>query len=57
MPWNPGDAKAKTSAADTPKRQRMWADVANRVLADTGNEGRAVREANAAVRRDKQRNA
>lgn len=27
----------------------MWADVANRVLKDSGDEGRAVREANGVV--------
>ena len=30
----------------------MWAEVANSVLSDTGDEGRAVREANATVAKD-----
>ena len=30
----------------------MWAEVANSVLSDTGDEGRAVREANAMVAKD-----
>jgi hypothetical protein len=30
----------------------MWAEIANAVLADTADEGRAIREANAAVGRD-----
>ena len=30
----------------------MWTEVANSVLSDTGDEGRAVREANAAVAKD-----
>ena len=52
MPWNPDDAERHTKKADDPKRQRMWAEVANSVLSDTGDEGRAVREANAAVAKD-----
>ena len=52
MPWNPEDAKSHTKKADNPKRQRMWAEVANSVLSDTGDEGRAVREANSAVAKD-----
>jgi len=46
MPWKPGDAKQKTSKANTPKKKRQWAHVANSVLERTGNEGQAVREAN-----------
>jgi hypothetical protein len=46
------DAVRHTKKADSPKRQRMWADIANSVLAETGDEGRAIREANAAVARD-----
>lgn len=59
MPWTPGDAKGKTKKASTPKKQRQWRDVANSVLQRTGDEGRAVREANAVVRRstDKTRNS
>lgn len=49
IPWIAKDAKAKTHKADTPKKSRQWADVADSVLAKTGNEGRAVREANAVV--------
>jgi len=30
----------------------MWAEIANSVLSDTGDEGRAVHEANAAVAKD-----
>ena len=39
------------------KRQRMWAEIANSVLADTGDEGRAIREANAMVGRDHEKPA
>lgn len=51
MPWTPRDATGKTKRARSPKAKRQWADVADRVLAKTGDEGRAVREANAAVKR------
>ena len=51
MPWSAADAKAKTHKADTPAKQKTWAAVANRVLEETGDEGRAVRSANAAVAR------
>ncbi|HET9718109.1 MAG TPA: hypothetical protein VFP60_18190 [Pseudolabrys sp.] len=52
MPWTADDAERHTKKADSPKRQRMWAEIANAVLAQTGDEGRAIREANAAVARD-----
>lgn len=50
MPWSPKDARQKTGRANTPKKQRQWAHVANSVLQRTGDEGRAVREANSVVR-------
>lgn len=49
MPWKMADATAKTSKADTPAAQEQWATVANKVLVDTGDDGRAIRSANAAV--------
>ena len=51
MPWSPSDARAKTHFADTPELQRLWAEVANKTLEATGDEGRAIREANAVVHR------
>ena len=51
MPWTPQEAKAKTHKANTPKKQRQWRDVANGVLGKTGDEGRAIREANAVIGR------
>ena len=51
MPWQPEDAPRHTHKADTPHLCRLWAEVANSVLAETGDEGRAVRSANAAVAR------
>jgi hypothetical protein len=52
MPWTAEDAERHTKKADNDKRQRMWAEIANSVLAETGDEGRAIREANAMVGRD-----
>ena len=55
MPWNAQDASAKTHKADSPKKKRQWAHVADRVLESTGDEGRAVREANSVIVRAKRR--
>lgn len=49
MPWSAADATKHTKTAKSAKRKRQWAHVANAVLKKTGDEGRAVREANAAV--------
>jgi len=51
MPWMPDDATSHTKKATTAKAQRLWAEVANKVLGETGDEGRAIREANAVVAR------
>jgi len=51
MPWKPSDASSKTKKANTPSRKRQWAHVADKVLADTGDEARAIREANGAIKR------
>jgi hypothetical protein len=51
LPWLPEDAYRHTHKADTPHLCRLWAEVANSVLAETCNEAYAVRAANAAVRR------
>ena len=57
MPWTAEDAERHTKKADSAKRQRMWAEIANSVLAETGDEGRAIREANAMVGRDHEKPA
>jgi hypothetical protein len=49
--WTPADATSHTKKATTAKAQRLWAEVANKVLEDSGDEGRAIREANAVVAR------
>ena len=49
MPWTVREVAHKTKKARTAKQKRQWVIVANSVLKRTGDEGRAVREANAAV--------
>lgn len=51
MPWKASDASGKTKAANTPRKRRLWAEIANAELRKHGDEGRAIRAANAAVRR------
>ena len=51
MPWTPDDAERHTHKATTPELKELWAKVANDCLERTGDEGRAIREANAVVRR------
>lgn len=49
MPWTPKDATKHTKKAKSPAARKQWAAAADAVLAKTGDEGRAVRVANAAV--------
>ena len=51
MPWTPDDAPSHTKKATTERIKRQWAEIANQVLEQTGDEGRAIREANAVVAR------
>lgn len=51
MPWSPKDAARHTAKAKSKGAQTQWAAAANKVLEDTGDEGRAVRIANAAVKK------
>jgi hypothetical protein len=50
MPWQPKDAQRHKHGLSS-KQAQTWAKVANKVLAETGDEGRAIRTANAAVGR------
>lgn len=50
MPWTPSDATSHTKKANTKVKKKRWATVANRVLSLTGDEGRAIRIANASVK-------
>ena len=51
MPWTARSAKKHTKKATTAKKKRQWAKTANAVLRRGGSEGRAVRIANAAVKK------
>jgi hypothetical protein len=51
MPWRPEDAQRHTHKADSEELRALWAEVANRTLEQTGDEGRAIRIANAVVAR------
>ena len=53
MPWDASDAKDKTKNANTPKKQRQWAHVADSALMRGLSEGEAVREANGVVKKAK----
>ena len=53
MPWSKTDAGRHTKKAKSPSAKKQWSKVANKVLADSGDEGKAVRIANAAVKRRK----
>jgi hypothetical protein len=51
MPWAPDEAVRHTHKATTRALRELWAKVANDALERTGDEGRAIREANAMVAR------
>ena len=55
MPWTPDDAERHTQLADTRKKQRQWADVANSALERGLSEESTIREADAVVRRTSER--
>lgn len=43
MPWSPGDVKRHNKSADPNK----WTAIANAILAKSGDDGKAIRIANA----------
>jgi hypothetical protein len=51
MPWTADDAERHTHKATTPELKELWAKIANESLERDGDEGRAIREANAAIAR------
>ena len=51
MPWSANDAERHTHKATTSELRELWAKIANECLERTGDEGRAIREANAVVAR------
>jgi hypothetical protein len=52
MPWTSEDAERHTHKASTPQLKELWAKVANESLGRHGDEGRAIREADAVVARE-----
>ena len=54
MPWSANDAEKHTHKATRSELKELWAKVANDSLDSNGDEGRAVREANAVVARQAQ---
>jgi hypothetical protein len=55
MPWTPDEAERHTHKATTIELKELWAKVANERLQSTGDEARAIREANAVVARQAER--
>lgn len=55
MPWSARDATKHDKKAKSKTAKRQWSAVANNVLAATNDEGRAVREANAVIKRRKKK--
>lgn len=51
MPWQMRDAPRHTKKADTPAKKKQWRTVANKVLAESGDEGKAIAIASAAVKK------
>jgi len=52
MPWLPSDGpKRHTKKANTPAKRKQWSSTANSVLEESGDEAKAVRIANAAVKK------
>lgn len=51
MPWTSDDAERHTHKARTTALQNLWAKIANETLQRTGDEARAIREANAVIAR------
>ncbi len=51
MPWSSTDAERHTHKATSSELKELWAKIANETLDRTGDEGRAIREANAVIAR------
>lgn len=50
MPWAPDDA-SKHNKNLSKRGKRQWAKVANKVLTESGDEGKAIRIASGALKR------
>lgn len=54
MPWTSSDGPRRhTKRANSPAKRKKWAAVANAVLKSSGDEGKAIRIANAMIKRKK----
>jgi len=49
IPWKPREATQHTHSANSKKKRKIWARIANEQLAEHGDDARAIRVANAAV--------
>lgn len=54
MPWNPDDAK-RFKKDISPASSQRWANIANALLKETGDESQAIRMANGMTRSSLQR--
>lgn len=50
MPWTPDDATRHDKKIKSKSAKHAWASIANNVLRETGDEGKAIRIANAKAR-------
>jgi hypothetical protein len=55
MPWTSRDAGGYTKKANTPRKRKLWSEVANKALASGSTEASAIRQANAVVSRRRRR--
>jgi hypothetical protein len=53
MPWKDSEARGHTHQANTPKKKKVWREVANKLLRDGASDASAIRQANAVVGRMK----
>lgn len=51
MPWTAKDADKHTKKANTAAEKKQWAKVANSVLKDGGSDAKAIRIANASIKK------
>jgi len=57
MPWTMADAPQKTHKAKSKPAAKQWATVANKVLAESGDDAKAIKIANAAVAKRKSKSS
>jgi len=55
MPWTPSSAKRFSKRASRPALALKWARIANAVRVRTGNDARAIRIANAEIKKDRKK--